>query len=138
MMHYYETWQSLETKKKYETPEDIYYEASTTSFSPLAITGKKFDDIIYKSVSQTIAITGDESTEKPLRSEVLLPGEPELPKNSIKYLIIGAFAGILLNATLIYKFRKSHGKRIFSINKFLLLINITKSVIINRKKSLKP
>ncbi len=103
MMHYQGAWASLPTKKISESSEWIFYEASTTRFSPHAITGKKSYTGSYSSIPQTTAVTESQQTEKQVSTA---GNEAKSPGNLSKYLIIGVFIGIVLNATLIYMKRK--------------------------------
>ncbi len=111
MMHYQGTWAPLPTKKIRGTSEWIYYEASTTRFSPHAITGKKSYSGSFKSIPLTSAITESKQTEKLLSTA---GNEEENPGNQSKYLSIGVFIGVVLNATLIYKLRKPKENDIFN------------------------
>lgn len=111
MMHYLGAWESLPTRKISETSEWIYYEVSTTRFSPHAITGKKSYSASYDGIPQTTAIKESQQLEKQVsigRNEAVSPGDLN------KYLFISAFIGIILNATLIYNIRKPKEKGIFN------------------------
>jgi PGF-pre-PGF domain-containing protein len=110
MMHYQGAWKSLPTKKISETSEWRYYEASTTRFSAHAITGKKSYSGNNNWIPQTTTNTGSQQEE----NQVTTVGkEAESPGNTNNYLIIAAFIGIALNATLINKIRKPKERDIF-------------------------
>ncbi len=97
MMHFQDVWEKLPTKKISETSEWIYYEASTTHFSPHAITGKRSYDGSYYWTPQTTANTGYQQTKKHV---IIVGNEAESPGNLNNYLIIGLFIGTAINATL--------------------------------------
>ncbi|MDD5615296.1 MAG: PGF-pre-PGF domain-containing protein [Candidatus Methanoperedens sp.] len=103
MMHYQGAWETLPTKKISETSEWIYYEASTTSFSPHAITGKISSGGSYNWIPQASANTDTQQTEKQVSN---VGNEAKSPGNINKYLIISIFTGIVLNAILILWIRK--------------------------------
>ncbi|HWR26691.1 MAG TPA: PGF-pre-PGF domain-containing protein [candidate division Zixibacteria bacterium] len=107
LKHYHGAWESLPTKKIEETSEWIYYKAETYSFSPYAITGKKYYDGSKNRMSQTTEITESQQMEKTANSNGKKASEPEKPGNLGKYLFAGAFVGIVLNAALIHRIRKS-------------------------------
>ncbi|MDO8725723.1 MAG: PGF-pre-PGF domain-containing protein [Candidatus Methanoperedens sp.] len=110
MMHYQGAWEPLSTKKISETSEWIYYEASTTRFSPHAITGKISYGGSYNLIPQTTANTESQQMEKQVSN---VGNEAESPGNLNKYLITGIFIGIVLNVTLIIWIRKPK-KKMFS------------------------
>ncbi len=102
MMHYLGAWGSLPTKKISETSEWIYYEASTTRFSPHAITGKRSHGAGNNLIPQMTPVVGSELTE-----QVSTGGKEAGSHDDLsKYLIIGILVGIILSAALIYKIRK--------------------------------
>jgi len=107
MMHYQGEWASLPTKKISETSESIYYEASTTRFSPHAITGKKSHSGSFNLVPQTTAIAESQQIEKQVSTG---GNEADSPGNLSKYLIIGILMGIILNAALIYWQKKKENE----------------------------
>ncbi|MCZ7372212.1 MAG: PGF-pre-PGF domain-containing protein, partial [Candidatus Methanoperedens sp.] len=109
MMHYNGAWEPLPTSKISETSEWAYYEASTTSFSPFAITGKISDGGSLSWISQ--ATGSNEPGQK--EGSTNINSAPETSGNLIKYLIFGAFIGIALNAALILKTRKKKERNIF-------------------------
>ena len=99
MMHYQGAWEPLPTKKVSESSEWVYYEASTTRFSPHAITGKTSSGESYNFVPQTAQITESKQTVIKVRSA---GNEVNSPANLDKILLIAAIIFILLNASLIY------------------------------------
>ena len=103
MMHYQGAWEPLPTKKVSESSEWVYYEASTTRFSPHAITGKTSKGESYNFVPQTVQITEPKQTVSNVSS-----GENEVnsPAKLDKILLIAAIIFILLNASLMYIRRK--------------------------------
>jgi len=103
MMHYQGAWEPLPTKKISETSEWIYYEASTTRFSPHAITGKTSSGESYNFVPQTAQITESKQTVINVSSG---GNEVNSPANLDKILLIVAIILILLNASLMYIRRK--------------------------------
>lgn len=113
MMHYQGAWEKLPTKKTSETSEWIYYEASTTRFSPHAITGKGSYSGSYNWIPQTTAIAESQQIEKQVSN---VGNKAESPGNLNKYLIIGILMGIILNVALIYiyKIRKPEKKDIIN------------------------
>jgi PGF-pre-PGF domain-containing protein len=117
MMHYQGAWESLPTKKISKTSEWIYYEASTTRFSPHAITGKTSSGGSYNWIPQTAANT--ESTEntgsQQMEEQVTTVGnEAKSPGIPSYYLIIGAILGLAFNGALIYKIRKPKKRGFFN------------------------
>lgn len=110
MMHYQGAWEKLPTEKISETSEWIYYEASTMRFSPHAIIGKRTYGGSYNWIPQTAAnteSTGNTGAQQTEKQESNVGNEAESPGNLNKYLIIGIFICIALNATLIIRFRKT-------------------------------
>ena len=103
MMHYQGAWEPLSTKKIGETSEWIYYEASTTRFSPIAITGKTSSGKSYNFVPQTAQITESKQTVINVSSA---GNEINSPAKLDKILLIAAIIFILLNASPIYIRRK--------------------------------
>jgi hypothetical protein len=102
-MHYQGAWGPLLTKKVSESSEWVYYEASTTRFSPHAITGKTSSGKSYDFVPQTVQITEPKQTVSNVSSA---GNEVNSPANLDKILLIAAIIFILLNASLIYIRRK--------------------------------
>jgi len=114
MMHYQGEWAPLPTKKTSETSEWIYYEASTTRFSPHAITGKKSYSASYEGIPQ---MTTTPETQQRAEKQISTDGnEEESPEYISRYLIIGVIIGIVINATLIFMNRKPKEKGIFNYN----------------------
>lgn len=114
MMHYQGEWEPLPTKKTGETAEWIYYEASTTRFSPHAITGKRSYSASYDGIPQMTTTT---ETQQRAEKQISTDGnEEESPEYISRYLIIGVIIGIVINATLIFMNRKPKEKGIFNYN----------------------
>ena len=111
MMHYNGAWEPLPTSKISETSEWAYYEASTTSFSPFAITGKISNGGSLSLIPQATGSNGQK--EGSTNIEENKNSAPETSGNLIKYLIFGAFIGIALSAILILKNRKKKERDIF-------------------------
>lgn len=112
MIHYYhDAWESLPTNKISETSKWIYYEASSTRFSPHAITGKKS----YSESNNFVPKTSQITESKHMVIQVSNAGnEAEIPGNPGKYLIVVVVIGIVINATLIYNMRKPKQKENFN------------------------
>ncbi len=99
VMHYQDACEPLPTKKISETSDWIYYEASTTRFSPIAITGKTSSGESYNFVPQTAQITESKQTASNVSSA---GNEVNSPAKLDKILLIAAIIFILLDASLIY------------------------------------
>ena len=110
MMHYYGMWESLPTKKIIETPEWIYFEASTTRFSPHAITGKRN----YSTSDNRLPLTAANLLSKQTIKHVIsVENRAESSEYLSKYLIMSAIMGAVLNASLIYMIRKPKENEFF-------------------------
>jgi len=110
MMHYYGMWESLPTKKISETPEWIYFEASTTRFSPHAITGKRN----YSTSDNRLPLTAANLLSKQTIKHVIsVENRAESSEYLSKYLIMSAIMGAVLNASLIYMIRKPKENEFF-------------------------
>ncbi len=114
MARYEGAWQSLPTKKINETSEWIYYEASTRRFSPHAITGISSHRGKEEKISLGTGINEPQPTEKTEKQIITTGNEKEGTGDPGRYLIIGVFMGIALNATLYYRIIKPKRKDIFN------------------------
>ena len=104
MMRYAGSWQSLPTQKISENAGYLYYEASTSSFSPFAITGKASSQKISQIYPE---ISGTEARQEETNKSAVAVGEPGNTSNLNKILVLSLIVGIVVVSILAYKSRKS-------------------------------
>ncbi len=101
MMRYESSWQSLPTQKIREDEEYLYYEVSTSSFSPFAVTGTAGS----QKISQP-AGTGSRQ-EEPVKSNETEISKPGNPGSSRSFLFIILLMGIIVISYISYRLRKA-------------------------------
>ncbi len=112
LLRYSGAWNALPTEKISENAQEIYYKATTSRFSPFAIEGRKLNG--KNLVPQTASNTESQQKAKPVNTGGNKTGASESSSGLSKYLVVGAFIGIVLNAALIYRYKFGKSKDIFN------------------------